>query len=201
MLCVFSWCCRQSLQELLRQWLCRESLTQMPHRLQVFPVSALWVSSRKSLLPFAAFFRRKRIAIDYTASGEIEYHKNKFRSNSSIYVDTGLFYNSRKNTDCGDFVVYDRKNKRLYFHATLRWYLLILSFSLQKWSGFQNFISQRNSEVSAAKCFIRRQACFIKMKPFQMKQLRYEAFSVLLQKWSIRSAKSWFSANSVVYYF
>ena len=62
----------------------------------------------------------KRIAIDYTASGEIEYHKNKFRSNSSIYVDTGLFYNSRKNTDCGDFVVYDRKNKRLYFHATLR---------------------------------------------------------------------------------
>ena len=62
----------------------------------------------------------KRITIDYTASGEIEYHKNKFRSNSSIYVDTGLFYNSRKNTDCGDFVVYDRKNKRLYFHATLR---------------------------------------------------------------------------------
>ena len=52
----------------------------------------------------------KRIAIDYTASGEIEYHKNKFRSNSCIYVDTGLFYNSRKNTDCGDFVVYDRKN-------------------------------------------------------------------------------------------
>lgn len=62
----------------------------------------------------------KRIAIDYTASGEIEYHKNKFRSNSSIYVDTGLFYNSRKNTDCGDFVVYDRKNKRLYFHAIFR---------------------------------------------------------------------------------
>ena len=62
----------------------------------------------------------KRIAIDYTASGEIEYHKNKFRSNSSIYVDTGLFYNSRKNTDCGDIVVYDRKNKRLYFHAALR---------------------------------------------------------------------------------
>ena len=62
----------------------------------------------------------KRITIDYTASGEIEYHKNKFRSNSSIYVDTGLFYNSRKNTDCGDFVVYDRKNKRLYFHASLR---------------------------------------------------------------------------------
>ena len=62
----------------------------------------------------------ERITIDYTASGEIEYHKNKFRSNSSIYVDTGLFYNSRKNTDCGDFVVYDRKNKRLYFHASLR---------------------------------------------------------------------------------
>ena len=34
----------------------------------------------------------------------------------------------------------------------------------------------------AAKCFIRRQACFIKMKPFQMKQLRYEAFSASLQK-------------------
>ena len=62
----------------------------------------------------------KRIAIDYTASGEIEYHKNKFRSNSCIYVDTGLFYHNRKSIDCGDIVVYDRKNKRLYFHAIFR---------------------------------------------------------------------------------
>ena len=62
----------------------------------------------------------EKIAIDYTASGEIEYYKNKFRSDSNIYVDAGLIYNSRKNTDCGDFVVYDRKKQRLYVHSTLR---------------------------------------------------------------------------------
>ena len=62
----------------------------------------------------------ERIAIDYTAIGEIKYHKNKLRSDTPIYVDSGLIYNSRKNSDCGDFVVYDRKNKRLYVHATLR---------------------------------------------------------------------------------
>ena len=62
----------------------------------------------------------EKIAIDYTAKGEIEYHNGEFRSNKTIYIDHGLFYNSRKGTDCGDIVVYDRKNKRLYFHAALR---------------------------------------------------------------------------------
>ena len=51
---------------------------------------------------------------------EIEYHNGKFRSNKTIYIDHGLFFNSRKGTDSGDIVVYDRKNKRLYFHAALR---------------------------------------------------------------------------------
>ena len=44
----------------------------------------------------------EKIAIDYTAKGEIEYHNGKFRSNKTIYIDHGLFYNSRKGTDCGD---------------------------------------------------------------------------------------------------
>ena len=62
----------------------------------------------------------EKIAINYTARNEIEYHKSKIRSNNTIYIDNGLVFNSRKGTDCGDFVVYDRKNKRLYFHASLR---------------------------------------------------------------------------------
>ncbi len=62
----------------------------------------------------------ERIAIYYTAKGEIESRKNKSRSDNTIYVDTGLIYNSRKNSDCGDFAVFDRKNKRLYFYSTLR---------------------------------------------------------------------------------
>ena len=62
----------------------------------------------------------EKITIDYTARGEIEYHQSKIRSNNTIYIDNGLVFNSRKGTDCGDFVVYDRKNKRLYFHASLR---------------------------------------------------------------------------------
>ena len=62
----------------------------------------------------------KKIAVDYTAGSAIKYHKNKIRFNDTIYIDDGLIYNSRKNTDCGDFVVYDRKNKRLYFYSTLR---------------------------------------------------------------------------------
>ena len=60
-----------------------------------------------------------RIAVYYSAKNEIESHKNQSRSNA-FYIDNGLIYNSRKNTDCGDFVIYDRKNKRLYFHSTLR---------------------------------------------------------------------------------
>ena len=61
-----------------------------------------------------------KIDVFYTARGEIEQHKNKAHSNQIIYIDNGLIYNSRKNTDCGDFVVYDRKNKHLYVHITLR---------------------------------------------------------------------------------
>ena len=60
-----------------------------------------------------------RVAVYYSAKNEIESHKNQSRSNA-FYIDNGLIYNSRKNTDCGDFVIYDRKNKRLYFHSTLR---------------------------------------------------------------------------------
>ena len=60
-----------------------------------------------------------RIATDYTASGEIEYHKSRSRSNTAIYIEDGLIYNSRRNTDCGDFVVFDRKIKCLYFYSTL----------------------------------------------------------------------------------
>ena len=61
-----------------------------------------------------------KIDVFYTARGEIEQHKNKAHSNQIIYIDNGLIYNSRKNTDCGDFVVYDRKNEHLYVHITLR---------------------------------------------------------------------------------
>ena len=61
----------------------------------------------------------ERIAIVDTARGEIEYHKNKIRSNT-IYVDAGLVYCKHKNTDSGDVIVYDRKNKRLYVHSFLR---------------------------------------------------------------------------------
>ena len=61
-----------------------------------------------------------RIPIDYTAKGEIEYHKSKFRPGNTVYIDDGLIYNDRKSSDRGVVVVYDRKNKRLYFYATLR---------------------------------------------------------------------------------
>ena len=128
----------------------------------------------------------------------------------------------------------------------------ILSLFFQKWSEFQNFISQPNSQVLsskcrsewrgtikfssrhffalisrqktwslkrlcfiphqrcfifcgiAAKCFIRRQACFTQSGPAfsdlsrhssqsdggwsSFIPFRYEAFSVSLQKWSIRFA-------------
>ena len=61
-----------------------------------------------------------RIPIANTAGGEIKYHKNKSCADNTVYIDDGLIYNDRKSSDRGVVVVYDRKNKRLYFHATLR---------------------------------------------------------------------------------
>ena len=56
----------------------------------------------------------------YTAKSRIEARKNPSRPTADLKIADGLIYNSYHGTDCGELVVWDRKNKRLYFSSSLR---------------------------------------------------------------------------------
>ena len=56
-----------------------------------------------------------------TAKTRIKEHQNKSYKPQTIVIENGLVYNGyAEGSDCGEYVVYDRKNKRLYFLSTLR---------------------------------------------------------------------------------
>ena len=63
---------------------------------------------------------KKPECIDYTALSMIKNHKNSNNDFADIKVEDGLFYDDFNGSDCGARVIYDRKNKRLYFYSSLR---------------------------------------------------------------------------------
>ena len=63
----------------------------------------------------------KAVRIYDTAKTRIKEHLDKSYKPQIIVIENGLVYNGySEGSDCGEYVVYDRKNKRLYFLSTLR---------------------------------------------------------------------------------
>ena len=63
----------------------------------------------------------KAVRIYDTAKTRIKEHLDKSYKPQIIVIENGLVYNGyAEGSDCGEYVVYDRKNKRLYFLSTLR---------------------------------------------------------------------------------